>query len=247
MAIQQQHLRFYLDGVKLADDPQDWEAATITLERDMQLNGIFTTYNEKLTYIGDGYDYLINLIDIQNFCGEVLLEIYEYIGDNRIITGFSFAGIIDLSDCDINRTRRNIKVGCLEDTMVTKFKKYSTLIVPLNNTSNETLNGEAISPVGGQLLRLPNGISIYPSGIFTTDKIGYVLYSDAFQYILSYISDNQIVLDSDLLQVNRFDEYINILNEQRQQKKLSSDKQLHEIISKLFHSLQYKNDQSEGK
>ncbi|CAF3388288.1 unnamed protein product [Rotaria socialis] len=43
-----------------------------------------------------------------------------------------------------------------------------------------------------------------------------------------------------------YNEYINILKEQRQQKKLSSDKQLHEIILKLFHSLQYKNEQSEG-
>lgn len=211
MAIRQQHLRFYLDSTQLADDPQDWDEATITLERDTQLNGIFTTYNEKLTYIGDGYDYLINLIDTQNFCGEVRLEIYEYVGDNRLTDGFSFIGIINLSDCEINRTKRTIKVSALEDTLVTLFKKYSTLEVPLNNTQNKTMNGEAISPVGGQLNRLPNSISIYPSGVLGTDKIGYVLYSDAFQYLLSYISDNRILLDSDLLQVNRFDEYINYL------------------------------------
>ncbi|CAF2672897.1 unnamed protein product [Rotaria sp. Silwood2] len=44
-----------------------------------------------------------------------------------------------------------------------------------------------------------------------------------------------------------YNQYISVLKEQRQQTKKISDKQLHEIILQLFHSLQYKNEQSEGK
>lgn len=43
-----------------------------------------------------------------------------------------------------------------------------------------------------------------------------------------------------------YEQYISLLKEQRQQAKLSSEKQLHTILTQLFHSLQYKNEQPEG-
>ena len=43
-----------------------------------------------------------------------------------------------------------------------------------------------------------------------------------------------------------YKQYISILKEQRQQTKPSTDKHLHEIITQLFNSLQYKNEQPEG-
>jgi hypothetical protein len=43
-----------------------------------------------------------------------------------------------------------------------------------------------------------------------------------------------------------YNQYISVLKDQRQQTKNISDKQLNEIISQLFNSLQYKNEQSEG-
>lgn len=43
-----------------------------------------------------------------------------------------------------------------------------------------------------------------------------------------------------------YNEYISVLKDQRQQTRNFTDKQLHEIILQLFHSLQYKNEQSEG-
>lgn len=43
-----------------------------------------------------------------------------------------------------------------------------------------------------------------------------------------------------------YEQYISLLKEQRQQAKLSSEKQLHALLAQLFHSLQYKNEQPEG-
>jgi hypothetical protein len=43
-----------------------------------------------------------------------------------------------------------------------------------------------------------------------------------------------------------YNQYMSILKEQRQQTKPSTDKHLHQILSQLFHSLQYKNEQPEG-
>jgi hypothetical protein len=43
-----------------------------------------------------------------------------------------------------------------------------------------------------------------------------------------------------------YNQYISVLKDQRQQTKKFNDKQLHEIISQLFHSLQYKTEQPEG-
>lgn len=43
-----------------------------------------------------------------------------------------------------------------------------------------------------------------------------------------------------------YNQYLAILKEQRQQTKISSEKQLHSMLAELFHTLQYKNEQSEG-
>jgi len=44
-----------------------------------------------------------------------------------------------------------------------------------------------------------------------------------------------------------FNRYILLIREQQQQKQSSSEEQLHDLITDLFHSLEYKNDESDGK
>jgi hypothetical protein len=44
-----------------------------------------------------------------------------------------------------------------------------------------------------------------------------------------------------------FNQYILLMREQRQQKQESTVEQLYDLINDLFHSLEYKNDQSDGK
>ncbi len=44
-----------------------------------------------------------------------------------------------------------------------------------------------------------------------------------------------------------FNRYILLIREQQQQKQWSSEEQLHDLITDLFHSLEYKNDESDGK
>jgi hypothetical protein len=43
-----------------------------------------------------------------------------------------------------------------------------------------------------------------------------------------------------------YNQYMSILKEQRQQTKVSTDKQLHQILAQIFRSLQYKHEQPEG-
>jgi hypothetical protein len=44
-----------------------------------------------------------------------------------------------------------------------------------------------------------------------------------------------------------YNRYIILIRDQRQQKRTFTEEQLHEFIIELFHSLQYKNNQSDGK
>jgi hypothetical protein len=44
-----------------------------------------------------------------------------------------------------------------------------------------------------------------------------------------------------------YNRYILLMRDQRLQKKTFTEEQLHQFIIELFHSLQYKNDQSDGK
>jgi hypothetical protein len=53
------------------------------------------------------------------------------------------------------------------------------------------------------------------------------------------MDDNQLV--------PYFNRYLLLLREQKLQKKTYSEEQLHEYITELFHSLEYKNDESDGR
>ncbi len=53
------------------------------------------------------------------------------------------------------------------------------------------------------------------------------------------MDDNQLV--------PYFNRYILLIREQQQQKQSSTEEQLHVLITELFHSLEYKNDESDGK
>jgi hypothetical protein len=44
-----------------------------------------------------------------------------------------------------------------------------------------------------------------------------------------------------------FNRYVLLMRYQRQGKKAFGEEQLHDFIAELFHSLEYKNDQSDGK
>ncbi|CAF1364450.1 unnamed protein product [Adineta steineri] len=55
----------------------------------------------------------------------------------------------------------------------------------------------------------------------------------------------EIAMNEDELQ-SYYNQYISVLKEQRQQTKTFSDQQLHEIVTQLFNSLQYKHEQPEG-
>lgn len=199
-----QYYAFFLDGLRLQDDPKDWEDIAIIMERNTELNGLFTTYTDKMSYVGDGYDYLVNLIDNQNFCGEVKLEIFEYLDNGRMLDGFGFTGIIDLSNAEVNRTERTVSVSAEEDSLINTFKKYSSLDVPVNKTTNLTLNGEPLPQTGTVLnVQFPNHIYGYQTGFNT---FAYLKYFDLLQYILNYITDNRITLSSALLGSTPFEE-----------------------------------------
>lgn len=189
------YFNFYLDGVEVVN-PMDWEEMKIVIERDQVLNGLFTNYIDKLTFTGDGYIYIKDQIDLNNFCGEIDFEVVEHANGSKTAGGFSYSGIIDLSNVSLNRSQCKAKASIEDNSLAWLVKKYKDLKIVIN-AQELTLNGEALAKIG---VLLTPAYSYVPG----VTALAAAYYSDAIQYLLDYITDNRITLTSGLLETDEF-------------------------------------------
>ena len=140
--------RFYLDG-NLVDDPIGWDGFQETIEFDDDLKGLLSKFRSKLTFFGDGYEYLRQQFDIQGYCHLVELEIREKCGADFLVI---FEGYIFLSD-----VKFQIKEKCLAECSI-QDRSFSAKIN--NNKSKKAVVNVA---------RSQNGIAITAAASITTN------------------------------------------------------------------------------
>lgn len=180
------YLRYVIDGTVMVNEPLDWEKITITIEREKTIKGLFVNYIEQLTFVGDAYNYLLSIINTVGFCSTPSISITEMDSSTSVtLNGFSFTGLVVLSTAVLDRSRCTIKAGLQDNSLsgVLLQKKTFKLDIALNS---KTLNGLTLAaPIVSIGMPAPVN-NRYAISIF-----------NLFQYILSYISDNQIVFVSD--------------------------------------------------
>lgn len=104
----------YVWEESLEFDPLNWDSAKISKRRDETLNGLVINYIADVTFIKDGYDYLYAKYLSNGFCGEVPVNI-EVLNTATGVYAPFFEGIIFISDCKFDITKRQVKVN-IEDT-----------------------------------------------------------------------------------------------------------------------------------
>ncbi len=92
----------------LTDEPLGFEGSEITIERDRVLNGIFREYTTELTFVGDGYDFILAEFTANGFCSEIPVLIEEKCSDSDDFDTF-FEGVIYLSDCEFDLRKCQVK------------------------------------------------------------------------------------------------------------------------------------------
>ena len=186
-------IRFLLDG-NLVTTPDGWEDLKSKIKRDNQLQAVLIFQEASVEFTADGYDYLYNKLLTEGFCAVVDL-IVERTCDDGITWNKLFKGRIFVSDCEFNEKECKAMAKLEDNSFYSLIKNNSKIKTSLN--TDLTKNGK-------QLTQAPvyevNFYSIASNSLIKSDVPCMRVY-DAFKYLISFMSDNQIGFESDLFNV----------------------------------------------
>lgn len=172
-----------LDGQTLTNEPMGLQDTAISIQRNQDLPGLFTTMVSDLEFWGDGYEILYAYYKANDLCKEVSCEIIENCTD-----GLNFKGIIYLSDVEFNSYKCIATCSVEDDTVQGRLMRLKDLLVPINSVNQETINGVSLTNC--------------PSYEFNTgttygNRFAFKV-SELFQYVLDYLTDKTVIFQSDI-------------------------------------------------
>lgn len=182
-----ERFRFYLDGT-LVENPKGWDSATLRLEKDKEITGLFTKYSSELTFIGTGYDIIKQKYKDDGFCAKIVTEIlYNCDGTNykRLFRGFIF-----VIDATFNLPKCQVKAVIEDDS-------FSGRIIINKNV--KAYLGVGISKGEKIIQEVPLTVlsfELYGVGILFRNT--YHAY-DAFRFLVDYYTDGEMDFISDYL------------------------------------------------
>jgi len=190
--------QYILDNtVILTNEPLGWDQSKLKIARNDVLKGIFIQYITSLTFVGDGYDYILAKSISDGICSIVEIEIT----DTSNTDAFSFSGKIYIENVKFNLTKCSVECVVEDDSLAGSVIRLLKNKVECYNT-DVSIGGEAITPV-------VDSIDMgYSTTAFWNDVTGYIgnvgvhtgfKIFDLIQYLLNYITDNSVTLVSTLL------------------------------------------------
>ena len=170
-------------GVEV-DNPVEWEQMSVSIEYDTTNQITTIEYDQTLTFYGSGFDYLYSRRN--DNCELIPCEITSTCGNEYLI----LKGNIFITDCVFDELECAVQVTVQDDGYSSRIQNNKGIIVSL--ASNETKNGQAITPVAETLVTF-----FTPSNGFYSNSIrGYRVY-EAFRFIVDWMSDNTVTFESD--------------------------------------------------
>jgi hypothetical protein len=187
--------RFKLNGVELVDQPIGWENFVETITRDEDLHLFTLTYENDLTFVGDGYK-ILNDVFLANYCGEVTLTI-----EQSCDGGFELVAtlLLKVTDLDQNLERCTAQAKLTDDSFYGMI--FNNREVPVRLSAEFSKNGVAIGQCPYTEIRMvqpeSSGLGFpepYPDLRRTYEQV------DALTHVLKFITDNRITsVQSDYL------------------------------------------------
>ena len=172
-----------LDGQTLTNEPMGLQDTAISIQRNEDLPGLFTTMVSDLEFWGDGYEILYAYYKANDLCKEVSCEIIENCTD-----GLNFKGIIYLSDVEFNSYKCIATCSVEDDTVQGRLMRLKDLLVPINSVNQETINGVSLT-------NCPS-YEFY-TGTTYGNRFAFKV-SELFQYVLDYLTDKTVIFQSDI-------------------------------------------------
>lgn len=188
-------LRILFDGTEVVETPIGWQDIVSTIKRVKEINSLFITTDAQLTFRNDGYDYLMVKYN-QSFTTSVLVELQEYVAGTY---QKFFDGKIFLKSAVIDREQCTIQVDIEDNSFYAKIDNNKSIeVFPFaeqtkNAASFPTDTAYYLAPCAYQQIQLfdPNDGSILPINAPAYSNAAYTVF-DLFEYLISFMTDNQI-------------------------------------------------------
>lgn len=173
-----------VNGIGLQNEPRNLVDANVEIQRDKDIKGLFVQFIADLEFWGDGYTVLNAALEASGFCDPITCNIVE-----DCEGGLTFTGLIFPSSVQWNETDCIITATVEDNTAQARILRLKDVAVQING--GETVNGVALADIGA------------PMGLYSSTFTMFQAY-DLMQYILDYITDGEVILDSNILQTDKF-------------------------------------------
>jgi hypothetical protein len=186
-------IRFLLDG-NIVTTPDGWEDLKSKIKRDNQLQAVLIFQEASVQFTADGYDYLYNKLLTEGFCSVVDLVVERTCTDGATWKTL-FKGRIFVSDCEFNERTCKANAKLEDNSFYSLIKNNSKIKTALD--TDLTKNGE---PLTQAPVYEVDFYSVGANALVKTDVQCMRVY-DAFKYLISFMSDNEIGFESTLFDV----------------------------------------------
>lgn len=176
----------------LNDEPLNWNESKIQVERDNVIKGLFVQYITELQFVGDGYTYLLNEVNAQGICGTVDIKI-EYRLDFNQSFETLFNGVIYLKDISENVQKQIISVDVQDANFSRLIRDRKDFKV--NTAADSSINDESITAPTSKQVKL-HRTQVDSYGTYQNTVRAYSVF-DLFKLVIEYITDDQVVFESD--------------------------------------------------
>lgn len=183
----------------VVSDPINWIESNIQIKRDDEIKGIFAEYIADLKWVGSAFTYLMNVLSTNGICSDVdvLIEYkQDFLNDDTFETLFN--GKIRLRDIKIDRQKDIATATIVDQTLSSiikeriEYKCYSAEV--------KSVSGTSITAPTSKPTKLFSPMEQTRS-VYLDDVRAYAV-NDMFEFILDYITDDQVAFDSDFFSVS---------------------------------------------
>jgi|688.fasta_scaffold70648_2 hypothetical protein len=179
-------IKFLIDGADRGQ-PTNAEDFSVNVSEDKTINARIVSFDNDLTFVGGVYDYLFSKLDQSGFCNLIVVEVqYQCAGVWKRLTN----GYIILSECNFLLDKCQVKTKLYDESFSTKINNNKG--IPFSLSCTITKNLLPVVPP-----RLLGGRFFIPS---TGSHVGDLIYGnlvyDAFQHLITCMSDGQIDFES---------------------------------------------------
>ena len=179
-------IKLFINSTEVQDF--DWKDFTVNINRDRDNRVVKITTPQKLTFSGDAYAILNNLLEDSGWCASATVEIQKSCGGGykTIIEGLIF-----LTDCEFNKQRCEVDVSMTDNSFYAKvFNNTPVEYYTATELTKNRIQTTAATPININFFYPPDGTYNYGFTHLGTRKC--FDFKEVLTKLVKFISDDDL-------------------------------------------------------